>query len=318
MDENEFLNLVMRYQDGALNFVEQRQFEQALVCEEAKRKLFAETLLQASLLHDQFRQDAVRAPVVKLKETWTGRVRRHSVLATTMLILGILVGLVGSGVVLAMTKVHLVVTTEELATLRNGGFESQAGVLPVGFPRRSGVWGGDAAEVVNSGATQGRHRVQFMQAEADTSTPQGRAIACDLFQLVDLRDLPRRSRSRESSLLELSAKFLDARAENTKPTVTFFCQIYLFRGDLTTMHETWPSNISEAVSSGSAEITTLGNNGWQLVTARCLSVDDADFAVVHIAARPNIRGPMPADLFADDVKLTLKTRPTFPEHVLEH
>jgi hypothetical protein len=272
---------------------------------------------QAALLHDQFRQDAVRTPVVKLKETWTGRVRRHSVLATTMLILGILVGLVGSGVVLAMTKVHLVVTTEELATLRDGDFESQPGVLPVGFPRRSGVWGGDAAEVVNSGAAQGRHRVQFVQAEADTATPQGRAIACDLFQLVDLRDLPRRPRSRESSLLELSARFLDARAENTNPSVTFFCQIYLFRGDLTTMHETWPSRISEAVSSGSAEVTTLGDSGWRLVTARCLSADDADFAVVHIAARPNLRGPMPADLYADDVKLTLKTRPSLPEQAVE-
>jgi hypothetical protein len=153
----------------------------------------------------------------------------------------------------------------------------------------------------------------FHLAEADAATPQGRAIACDLFQLVDLRDLPRQSRGQDSSLLELSAKFLDARAANTKPSITFFCQIYLFRGDLTAMHETWPSRISEAVSSGSAEVTTMGDSGWRLVTARCLSVDEADFAVVHIAARPNLRGPMPANLFADDVKLTLKTHPSLPE-----
>ncbi len=316
MDDYEFLNLVMRYQDGTLTLVEQTRFEQALTCEEAKRKLFAETLVLTALLGDQFRQDAIRTPEAKSR-VWLGRVQKHSVMAAVMLILGILLGLIGSSVVLAMTKAHLVVTTEELPALRNGGFESLAGLLPVGFPRHGGLWGGDGVEIGNFDEAQGKHCAQFLRPEADTATPQGRAIACDLFQLVDLHELPRRSHGQDPPSFELSAKFLDARPENTKPSVTFFCQIYLFRGDLTTMHETWPSNISEAVSSGSAEFTTLGDSGWRLVTARCLSVDDADFAVVHIAARPNLRGPMPADLFVDDVKLTLKTRPTLPEQVVE-
>ena len=317
MDENQFLDLVMRYQDATLTPDERARLEQALASEETKRRLYAETLLQSAALCDQFRQDAVYTPVASRKETWTGRVRTHSALATAMLILGIMVGLIGSGVVLAMTKVRLVITTEELSILRDGGFESQVGGLSLGFPRRSGVWGGDRTEVVTSGATQGSHRLQFVQAEADPATPQGRAIACDLFQLVNLRDLPQQPHGQDSSSLELSARFLDARAGNTQPSVTFFCQIYLFRGDLTTMHETWPTRISEAVSSGSAEVTTLGDSGWRLVTARCLSVEDADFAVVHIAARPNLRGPMPADLFADDVKLTLKTRPSLPEQIVD-
>ena len=317
MDENEFLNLIVRYQDGNLRPDERARFEQELKLEAPKRKLYTETLLQVAALCDQFRQDAVRTPIEAPKLTWARRVGRHSVLAATMLMLGIVVGMIGSSVVLAMTKAHLVVTTEELPGLRDGGFESQAGTLPVGFPRISGVWGGDRAEVVSSGAAEGTNRIRFVQAEADTATPQGRAIACDLFQLIDLRGLKRRSRDHDSSLLELSARFLDARTANANPSVTFFCQIYLFRGDPTTMYELWPSHISEAVSSGSSEVTTLGDSGWRNVTARCVSTNDADFAVVHIAARPNIRGPMPSDLFADDVKLTLKTHPSLPERIVE-
>jgi hypothetical protein len=39
---------------------------------------------------------------------------------------------------------------------------------------------------------------------------------------------------------------------------------------------------------------------------------DADFAVVQISARPNLRPAKLEGLFADDVKLSLKTQPALP------
>ena len=317
MDDPEFLDLVMRYQEGTLTRDEHTRFEQQLLSDSKKRQLFSATLLQAAALHDQFRHEALRLPEVNAKANLRYRILKQPLSAVAMLMLGLLVGLLGSSVVRAMTTVQLVVTTEELSGLIDGDFELPEMTMLAGFPHDDRVWSGDRVEVVSSDDATRQHCLSFVKAESDANSPAARAIACDLFQLVDLHDIPRQLRDHDSSLLELSAEFLDARPENIKPSVTFFCQIYLFRGDLSTMHETWPNRISEAVSSGSAEITTLGASGWQAVTARCLVTDDADFAVIHIAARPNIRGPMPPNVFADHVKLTLKTRPTLPERRVE-
>jgi hypothetical protein len=205
---------------------------------------------------------------------------------------------------------------ERLFALADGSFEGMSGKVPSGFPVQTGAWSGDESEVVTCEAREGRQMLRFWKAEADANEPGGRAIACDVFQLVDLRALQAREATRGDSVLELSAEFLDARAANTSPSVTFICQMFLFRGDPTAMSAGWPQAIHEAVSSGSAETTTLGAGGWRKVTARCLAPADADFAVVQIAARPNLRVPMPPALFADDVKLTLKTQPALPVRVV--
>ncbi len=202
--------------------------------------------------------------------------------------------------------------TESVSNLVDGGFEADPAPPTVGFPIRAGVWGGDGFELAGEGAKQGRRRLRFAKAEPDANMPQGRAIACDLFQLVDLRGLIGRRHQQGTSVLELSSEFVDARAENTNPSVSFFCQIYLFQGDPALVHQTWPLNIGEAVASGSASTTTLGKSGWRNVTARCLVPSEADFAVIHLSALPNLRGPMPNDLFADDVRLVVKTQPPLP------
>jgi hypothetical protein len=73
--------------------------------------------------------------------------------------------------------------------------------------------------------------------------------------------------------------------------------------------------ISEAALSGSAETTTLGKSGWRNVTAKCFVPSEVDFAVVHVAARPNLRVPMPNGLFVDDVRLVTKAQPVLPVHM---
>ena len=80
------------------------------------------------------------------------------------------------------------------------------------------------------------------------------------------------------------------------------------------LHETWPQNNTEALATGSAQVTTLGSDtkGARTLTAKCLVPAEADFAVIQIAARPNLRPAKLDNLFADNVKLTLKTRPILP------
>jgi hypothetical protein len=75
----------------------------------------------------------------------------------------------------------------------------------------------------------------------------------------------------------------------------------------------------KAIALGSAQVTTLGGSGdaWKHLTAKSLVSAEADFAVVQISARPNLRVPMPPQLFVDDVKLTLKTQPSLPVRVVK-
>ena len=318
MNDVEFLEALMRYQDGCLDAEGLARLERELSVDPAKRRLFAETLVQAAALRGEFRLDAFRAPEVIAKHD---RLSRRGVgtkrMAVALLSVGLLLGLAGSGVVWAMAKPRWVVSTSRVAALVDGGFESARDPVPAGFPQRFGDWGGDGVELIAEGASEGVRRLRFARADADANTPQGRAIACDLFQLVDLRGLIPQDPNVGNSVLELSAAFSDARPHDSNPSVSFYCQIYLFRGDPESIHQRWPSNIAEAVASGSASITTLGGGGWRDVTAKCLLSPEADFAVIHLIALPNLRVGMPDGLFVDDVRLMIKTQPLLPLRVVD-
>ncbi len=221
---------------------------------------------------------------------------------------GIIIGLFSASIVGAVSSPRT--TTERLFSLINGGFEENR--LKRGFPHQTGLWSGDEAAISNG-------KLSFIAPESDPNDPNGRAIACDVFQLVDLRTLPRERSSEREAVLELSTTFLDARPHNSQPSVTFFCQLYLFHGDPGQMHQSWPQGIPEALASGSAQVTTLGTDakGARHITARCLLPAEADFAVIQIAARPNLRPAKLESLFAADVKLTLKTSPELPTRIVQ-
>ncbi len=236
---------------------------------------------------------------------------------------GIAIGLFCATVAWAVASPRAVATMKRVFALEDGSFEKLSGAVPSGFPKQTGVWSGDESVIVTSGAVppkDGARMLRFVSPGADANDPNGHAISCDVFQLVDLRAL--RERGSGDAVLELSAEMLDARPFNTKPSVTFFCQLFLFAGDPAKAHETWPSNIGEALGSGSAQLTTLGSGpsgptAWKNLTARCLLPAQADYAVVQIAARPNIRPTKLESLFVDDVKLTLKTHPSLPVRIVQ-
>lgn len=221
---------------------------------------------------------------------------------------GLVIGCFSASIVWAVSSPRT--TTERLFSLINGSFDETR--LERGFPLQAGIWSGDEATISNG-------KLSFIAPDSDSSDPGGRAIACDVFQLVDLRTLPRTDSLEGDAVLELSAQFEDARPYNTKPSVTFFCQLYLFQGDLKALHEIWPQSNAEALASGSAQVTTLGSDakGVRTLTAKCLIPAQADFAVIQIAARPNLRPAKLDGLFADDVKLTLKTSPELPIRVVQ-
>lgn len=222
---------------------------------------------------------------------------------------GLAFGLCSASIVWAITSPKA--TTERLFSLMNGGFEEPR--LEAGFPRQTGVWSGDEATVTPE------HTLRFIAPGSDANDPSARAISCDIFQLVDLRSLRQSLNADGNSVLELSAKFRDSRPTDVKTSVTFFCQLYLFQGEPAALHQNWPQCIPEALSTGSAQITTLGSLDaeWKPLTAKCLVPPSADFAVVQIAARPNLRPTKLEGIFADDVELTVKTTPSLPLRIVQ-
>lgn len=312
-----FLEKVMRYQDGAMAAEELAAFEREMRGEAAKRRVFAEVQLRSMALHERFRQDAFRVmPPVK-RGAWLASLIARPLTAAAA---GLIIGLFCASFAWAVASPRAVATAERLFALVDGGFEDAAPAP--GFPKQAGAWSGDASEALVAEGVKARERrrmLRFVQAEGDANAPDGRALACDVFQLVDLRPLRANLGAEGDSLLELSASFLDARPSDTGLSVTFFCQLFLFKGDAASLHQTWPRNISEAIASGSAQVTTLGGKvgDWKHLTAKSLVSAEADFAVVQISARPNLRVPMPPGLFADDVRLTLKTQPALPVRVVQ-
>jgi len=308
MNDTDFLELAMRHQDGALSAAETSAFEAALRAEPAKRKLFTEAQLRSMVLHDRFRQEAFRRDLPeKQRRAWLTN-------PAAAMAAGLVSGLFCASLVWAVGAP--IVTSERLHALVDGGFEYSR--VEAGFPARTGVWSGDAVEISAGDTSHGGRQLRFISPQPDAANPNGRAISCDVFQLVDLRPLQAAQSKDGDAVLELSASFLDARPLNTRPSVTCFCKIYVFKGDPTKLRETWPLNITDAVASGIAEVTTLGGHtaAWKRVTAKCLVSAEADFAVVQLAALPNLRPSKLTSIYADDVQLTLRTPPSLPVRIV--
>jgi len=307
MNDTDFLHLLMRHQDGTLTPDELAAFETAMRDDPAKRQLFAETQLRSMALHDRFRQEAFQSGCgfSRTSErkcfTWITR-------PITAMAAGLVIGLFSASIVWAISSPKA--TTERLFSLLNGSFDENR--LERGFPHQLGFWSGDEAAIRDD-------QLCFIAPSSDSGDPTGRAISCDVFQLVDLRPLRHALSPEGDSVLELSSDFRDGRAANTKPSVSFFGQLYLFSGDPASLHQKWPQSIPEALASGSAQVTTLGSDakGVRTLNAKCLIPAQADFAVIQISARPNLRPAKLDQLSADNVKLTLKNQPTLPVRIVQ-
>ena len=259
----------------------------------------------------------VSPPQVESKR-WTGWLSWRPLAAAAA---GIVFGMFCTSMVFGYVMPRAVATMMRVFALEDGSFEKMSGAVPSGFPKRTGVWSGDASEVVSGGAEKakdGARMLRFVRAEGDATVPNSPAISCDVFQLVDLRSLRESGSTEGDSVLELSAEFLDARTQ-PRVSVTFTCQMFLFKGDPAKAHETWPLSNGDALGSGAAHLDSLGGTAtsWKKLTARCLLPAHADYAVVQIAVRPNIRPTKLESLFVDDVKLTVKTQPSLPVRIVQ-
>ncbi len=193
----------------------------------------------------------------------------------------------------------------------DGGFDAVKGALPRGFPSVPYRWSGDPCEVV---AAEGRSSaVRFVEAEGEANVPNGRKQSCDIFQIIDLREVRDQLLSSGEAYAELQAELRDARPAGATP-VRFIAKVYVFEGTPDTIIGRWPTTNDQSLGSGAQfRVTQGGKTGeWRTTTAKCVLPPDAGFLVIQIgvgnAGAPGRNSPPLGQQYVDDVRLRLITR----------
>ncbi len=196
--------------------------------------------------------------------------------------------------------------------IADGSFELSRGAIPHGFPKNVFSWGGDRSEVLTH---DGQHRqsLRFIEAEGEPNIPNSPRQSCDVFQIIDLKSVRTELLTSSEAFVELQASLLDARPTKAEP-VRFIAKVYVFEGSPESIVGNWPPSADQVLASGSqCHISPGGKPGeWKTLTARCVLPPTAGFLVVHIGAgsagQPGQASPKLGQQFADDIRLTLRTR----------
>ena len=319
--DDELTALIHSFLDGAASDADAARLNDRLRADPEARTLYLELAdLHASLAVDEAHWMAA-APAVESPAV-PARRRRQQWRPLGAAAAGLVLGVGTATLVWGFAAERPVSTESAVVALADGGFEMNAGPVAAGFPAQASVWSGDALEIIGTAKnaqgtiikpSAGRHMLRFVRTANDVSDPGGRAISCDVFQIVDLQPLRESIPSGSDAVLELAVDVLDARLF-PKVTSTFLCKVYTFQGDSASLRDVWPAPADTALSLGTTLRSSAGGlpDAWKMMTTRCLLSAEADFAVIHLGARRD--GPLESfeALYADNVRLTLKTQPRLP------
>jgi hypothetical protein len=193
--------------------------------------------------------------------------------------------------------------------IHDGGFEALKGHMPDGFPSEIFTWGGDPSEV----ASVAGHptALRFLEAAGEPNIPNSPRQSCDVFQVIDLKSVRTELLTSSEAYVELQANIHDARPAHAQP-VRFIAKVYVFEGDPASIVGNWPPAADQVLGSGAQFQVMHGGAGWQTLTTRCVLPPTAGFLVVHIGAgsagQPGQASPKLGAQYADDIRLTLRTR----------
>ena len=193
--------------------------------------------------------------------------------------------------------------------IRDGGFDALKGRIPEGFPSEIFTWGGDPSEV----ASVAGHptALRFLEAAGEPNIPNSPRQSCDVFQVIDLKSVRTELLTSSEAYVELQANIHDARPAHAQP-VRFIAKVYVFEGDPASIVGNWPPAADQVLGSGAQFQVMRGGDGWQTLTTRCVLPPTAGFLVVQLGAgsagQPGQASPKLGAQYADDIRLTLRTR----------
>ena len=195
--------------------------------------------------------------------------------------------------------------------IRDGGFDALEGRVPDGFPFEIFTWGGDPSEITSA---QGHPTaLRFLEAAGEPNIPNSPRQSCDVFQIIDLKSVRDQLLTSSEAYVELQANVIDARVEKNTP-VRFIAKVYVFEGSPHEVAKNWPPQQDQVLASGAQFRISSGaeSNEWKTLTTRCVLPPTAGFLVVQLGAgsagQPGEVAPKLGDQYADDIRLTLRTR----------
>ncbi|PHX86648.1 MAG: hypothetical protein CK538_02135 [Opitutia bacterium] len=318
MSSARLISLIAAWRENRLTVDEAVELNRLLRANEDARRAFRAEAEMHGLLHcaatavamANASELAAGTKPIGRAEGFTGWLKRNLLVATAA---GLCVGIGSASAAWAIAQRPPIEAQARGIPLADPGFETSRGRVTSGFPYGPGAWSGDEAEAVERSdlpSAEGTRALRFLKAEIDARLARP-PLSCDVFQLVDLRAFSSFIKAGEEATLELSADFLDTRAE-PGPTARFSVAIMLFAGDPTEIHRNWPEALDDVLGAGQHHHdSSHGPTGkWHRLMARCLLPAGADFALIRLSAAHF--GPVPFEFgrqFADNVKLTLKTQP---------
>lgn len=248
---------------------------------------------------------------------WPRRWARVAALVGLPLVLGTVLG---AGVAWTMTAAPVQRT---LIGPANGDFEDLAAAPRLVDASRplvesldvTGVWAGDPVRIAG-----GEHGIQpaaggrmlvFEQAQrAPGFERDRRAVACDLFQVVDLSAWHAWI-ARGDATLDLTAAFHDSGRH--EEDVQFNARLFVYDRPAAEVLADWPMSRLDAVAMQSVGFTVPGGRplaDWQHPRVKCFVPPGATFALVHLSVIDSAGDPLePRDFggqYCDDVRLTLE------------
>jgi hypothetical protein len=193
--------------------------------------------------------------------------------------------------------------------IRDGSFDALKGRLTDGFPSEIFTWGGDPSEVASIAGHP--TALRFLEAAGEPNIPNSPRQSCDVFQVIDLKSVRTELLTSSEAYVELQANIHDARPAHAQP-VRFIAKVYVFEGDPASIVGNWPPVADQILGSGAQFQVLHGGAGWQTLTTRCVLPPTAGFLVVQLGAgsagQPGQASPKLGAQYADDIRLTLRTR----------
>ncbi len=184
--------------------------------------------------------------------------------------------------------------------------------LPAGAPLSFGILSGDPASwTLSPDGSLPRSVLRFIQAGADAAGPAEMATSCDVFQLVDLSNIPRDG---GETLLEISVEHADF-SNDPNPAHRFGCRIFTYEGCPSEIMTQWPKPMERALSSAAAYVPPgSAHRTWTRLSAKATVPPTAQFAIIQLVASDVSRKvTQPAafgSLYARDIQIHWKRIPT--------
>jgi len=318
-------SLIQKHLDGQTNEEEAAELSEQIVANADIRSDY----LRAAQLHSALNNEllafekeqgsTVSSTPAHLEHTVSSTPTRKQV--PPSLIVALLAGLLGAGMAWAISAPKAEVRALHVA---DGTFDTlPAGPVQRGFSSQFGIWSGDPLEIAEQ--TNGNRRLRFMETGNVKGDPNGGASACNAFQFIDLtslRDQLQAGDANAQHILKLSVRFerTSAPIDEAFPKLRADCHIYLFDTEPSAIVDGWPDVLNDVVAVAKKRARLTSGQASGRVRASCLLEPEATVALITLNVSVGMETTTPVKLgnfFADDVKLTLTSRPDLPVRVVK-